>query len=221
MARRTKAQAQLTCDGILDAAEEVFREKGVARTSIEDIARRAGCTRGAVYWHFRSKVDVLMAMYDRATLPLYDSIQQLLETPQADPFRAWHEHLIGSLLRLEGDRHQQNTCDILTNRCEISEELRPLEQLEMRRHRCFISCTEQLLGQARDIGQVDGATDIPLLAACIHATVHGLIRTWLRQPEPFPLADTVSDYIGLLARGLSATGAASACVRMAVEPTRP
>ncbi|MBD8561825.1 TetR family transcriptional regulator [Pseudomonas fluorescens] len=224
MVGKTKADAQLTCDGILDAAEEVFRDKGVARTSIHDIAQRAGCTRGAVYWHFKNKVDVLMATYDRATLPLYDGLQELLETPQIDPFGAWHDHLIGSLRRFEQDRRQQNTCDILTNRCEVSEELKPLELLEMQRHRCFISSTENLLGQARDIGQMAGTIDIPLVAMCIHATVHGLIRTWLRQPGEFALANTVAAYVDVLMRGLAVPEPGSAGtqgVRMTADRATP
>ena len=52
MARRTKAEADETRTKLLDAAEEVFFEKGVSRTSLGDIAQRAGATRGAVSWHF-------------------------------------------------------------------------------------------------------------------------------------------------------------------------
>jgi len=48
MARRTKAEAAATREALIDAAEEMFMEHGVARTSLEQIARHAGMTRGAV-----------------------------------------------------------------------------------------------------------------------------------------------------------------------------
>jgi Bacterial regulatory proteins, tetR family len=50
--KRTRQQAQETRDQILDAAEWVFAEHGVAQTSLEDVAERAGFTRGAIYGHF-------------------------------------------------------------------------------------------------------------------------------------------------------------------------
>ena len=62
MPRRSKAEAAAPRDSLLDAAEHVFFEKGYSRATLEDIARHAGVTRGALYWHFRDKADVLQAM---------------------------------------------------------------------------------------------------------------------------------------------------------------
>ena len=73
MARRTKAEADETRTKLLDAAEEVFFEKGVSRTSLGDIALRAGASRGAVYWHFKDKVDVFSSMLARICMP-FDEI---------------------------------------------------------------------------------------------------------------------------------------------------
>ena len=54
---RTRAQ-------VLTAAQEVFAEKGIAGTSIEQIAERAGYTRGAVYAHFAGKDELAIAVLD-------------------------------------------------------------------------------------------------------------------------------------------------------------
>jgi AcrR family transcriptional regulator len=70
MVRRTKDDAQATRSQLLDAAERVFAEKGVSRTSLNDIAAAAGTTRGAIYWHFKNKADVFNAMMDRVILPM-------------------------------------------------------------------------------------------------------------------------------------------------------
>src|SRR5690606_12983243 len=53
--RRTKEQAEQTRASILAAAEQLFLEKGVAHSTLDQIARAAGVTRGAVYWHFENK----------------------------------------------------------------------------------------------------------------------------------------------------------------------
>ena len=49
MVRRTKEEAQETRSQILEAAEKAFYERGVARTTLADIAALAGVTRGAIY----------------------------------------------------------------------------------------------------------------------------------------------------------------------------
>src|SRR3546814_20198970 len=68
LARKTKQGAEKTRNEILDAAEILFSERGASRTSLEEIARAAGVTRGAVYWHFRNKVDLFEAMQDRVKI---------------------------------------------------------------------------------------------------------------------------------------------------------
>ena len=64
MPRRTKAEAQATKESVLNSALVLFSEKGYARTTFTDIARRIGMTRGAVYWHFDSKQALLVEMIE-------------------------------------------------------------------------------------------------------------------------------------------------------------
>jgi TetR/AcrR family acrAB operon transcriptional repressor len=52
---------------ILDAAEELILEQGYEKTSIVEISRRSGVSRGSIPWHFTNKDGVLLAVVDRAT----------------------------------------------------------------------------------------------------------------------------------------------------------
>lgn len=51
---------------ILDAAEALFGERGFDRTSLADVARRSGISRGSIPWHFGDKNGLLVAVYERA-----------------------------------------------------------------------------------------------------------------------------------------------------------
>ena len=62
--RRTQEDAEKTKQMILDAGIRIFAEQGYYHTSMEDIARAANVTRGAVYWHFKNKEDFILAMAD-------------------------------------------------------------------------------------------------------------------------------------------------------------
>jgi AcrR family transcriptional regulator len=51
---------------ILDAAAEAFMVNGFAGATIDDIARDVGATKGLVYYHFRSKFDIFLAVYEES-----------------------------------------------------------------------------------------------------------------------------------------------------------
>ena len=62
-----QTRSQKTQQALLDAAEELFSEQGIKATSVADVARRAGCSVGAVYHHFRDKKALLYALVERMT----------------------------------------------------------------------------------------------------------------------------------------------------------
>src|SRR5687768_10831707 len=56
--RRTKEEAVITRATLLKTALAVFSAKGYAGTTLDDVAKAAKVTRGAIYWHFKSKADL-------------------------------------------------------------------------------------------------------------------------------------------------------------------
>lgn len=74
-----KLQGLATREKILDAAELAFSAYGTEHTSLEDIARAAQVTRGAIYGHFDNKAALLDALFKRAALPLDPFMVPVLE----------------------------------------------------------------------------------------------------------------------------------------------
>ncbi|SER86758.1 transcriptional regulator, TetR family [Lentzea albida] len=69
---------------ILDAAEELFAERGFDRTSFVDIAKRSGISRGSIPWHFKNKDGLVMAVVERAVARIwpverYESVPSITE----------------------------------------------------------------------------------------------------------------------------------------------
>ena len=52
-------------DQILDAASEVFSEKGFQKARIDDIVEKSGLSKGALYWYFKSKDDIVIGIFER------------------------------------------------------------------------------------------------------------------------------------------------------------
>lgn len=62
MVRKCKEDAEKTRQAVLESALDVFAEKGYAKATFDEIAARAGFTKGAIYWYFRNKADLVAAL---------------------------------------------------------------------------------------------------------------------------------------------------------------
>ncbi|AGP29754.1 TetR/AcrR family transcriptional regulator [Corynebacterium terpenotabidum] len=73
---RDAARAQ-----ILDAAAVVFQAEGFERTTIDDIAERIGATKGRIYYYFRSKFDIYLAVYEAGMSGAFLTVEPLSQEP--------------------------------------------------------------------------------------------------------------------------------------------
>ncbi len=79
--RREPPEAGSTRERILDVALDLFTEKGFDGTSLREIAERLGVTKAALYYHFASKDDILMALHMRLHDFGRDALSQMTEEP--------------------------------------------------------------------------------------------------------------------------------------------
>lgn len=64
-------------DQILDAASEVFAEKGVHQSRMDDIVDESGLSKGTLYWYFKSKDDILIAIFERMFKREFEQLKEL------------------------------------------------------------------------------------------------------------------------------------------------
>ncbi len=89
---------------LLDAALAELRERGYAGASLEAIARRAGLTRGAVYWNFNSKLELFLALLEERVDRPARELMRLTETAPAETATAGAvSHGLARLVRDQGD----------------------------------------------------------------------------------------------------------------------
>lgn len=208
MVRRTKADAALTRHKILDAAEQVFHDKGVTHTSLQDIAQAAGATRGAIYWHFKDKSDVFIAMMERVTLPLEEALQNAGQHQGLGHTAVQRlcEVLQEALRLTVHDARARRVFEIACHKVEYVGELVAVKERRLQVRDMAVHMTEQALTEtAMRQGLV-----LPMAASTaawgLHMLVDGLIQNWLMNPGAFDLEQvgraTICHYLGGL--GLSA-----------------
>lgn len=209
MVRRTKAEALATRSRILDAAERLFHEQGVSRTSLHEIAQAAGVTRGAVYWHFEDKGDLFNAMMDRVCLPLEEN------SPRADaadpqPLHSLREHLLDVLRRVVGDEQVRRSFAIATQKVEYVGELESVRRRHLAVRETHLRTVERALRAAHKRGQLTRRVASRAFALGLHAIVDGLIQNWLLDPAAFDLVKVGRATIDLQFDGLRAVAAVPA-----------
>ncbi|MEC0243827.1 TetR/AcrR family transcriptional regulator [Paenibacillus dokdonensis] len=74
---RVIKEAEERINEILDAADELFFQKGFDGTSTNDILEKVGIARGTLYHHFKSKEDIMDALIDRYKVRILDAAQEI------------------------------------------------------------------------------------------------------------------------------------------------
>lgn len=188
MVRRTRDEAAETRNGILDAAERVFAERGVSGTSLEDIARAAGVTRGAIYWHFRNKGELFSAMVNRVTLPIEELVARSADEDAENPLGLLRDAAVKALKRTATDPQCQRVFDIVTHKCEYLADMADVaERISLIKCGC-VDRAEQSIRNAMRRGQLPDTLDARLAAVGLDALIYGLIANWLADPKYVKLA---------------------------------
>ena len=191
MARNTKEKAQETRERIIDAAIDVFYDKGVSNTSLNDVAHAAKVTRGAIYWHFKNKADLFDAMCAHIKNPIHLMVEEVASEKTPDPL---------GLLRVQGAAIRRMIVDspklrkimtIIHYRCEITDKDDSILLLYRRDWLMHgRESTKRILSNAIAKGQLPPDLDLRLASILMQAAFNGLVMNWLLIPESF---DLVSD----------------------------
>ena len=105
---RIVKEADVRKNEILDAAEALFKSNGFDSTTISAIIEKAKIARGTVYYHFKSKEDVLDALIERHCERLLNAAKQTASDKSVPVL----ERLIQTLMAMNRDK--DGTCDVLT-----------------------------------------------------------------------------------------------------------
>lgn len=179
-------EAQPTRERILDVALGLFIEKGFDATSLQEVADELGLTKAALYYHYRSKEDILMALHMRmhqfgrqrldqlvegpVTLELWESLLSSLigEMVKQRPLFLMHERNQAALERLHRQEHEAMHDDLHSRlRLVLSDPSIPLR--DRVRMACSLGAVFGILFVAGDLLEPGSEEVVPLLQDAIHS----------------------------------------------------
>ncbi|HBT1871504.1 TPA: TetR family transcriptional regulator [Klebsiella pneumoniae] len=130
MARKTKQQARETRQLILDVALRLFSQQGVSSTSLATIAKAAGVTRGAIYWHFKNKSDLFNEIWELSDASISDlEIEYRAKFPN-DPLSVIREILVYVLEATVTEERRRLMMEIIYHKCEFVGEMTVVQQAQ-------------------------------------------------------------------------------------------
>lgn len=188
MARKTKEQALETRGQIIDAAIARFSEHGVSATSLADIAHAAGVTRGAIYWHFKNKADLLNEIWAQSESGMEDLEHEYQIKYPGDPLSVMRAMLNYVFEATARDQRRRSLMEIIFHKCEFVGEMTTLQMVQQN---LYLECYEKIEEVLRDcIGhqQLPADLDTRRAAVIIRGYVSGIMENWLFMPESFDLA---------------------------------
>ena len=204
MVRRTREAAAATRERLLDAAERVFRDRGVTRTSLSEVAAEAGVTRGAVYWHFRDKADLFVAMCERATSPMDALVEQANARQDGSPLASLRSLCVDALVHLSRDPHTHAVFEIMFHKSELAGELTGVADRHDRDCAHARACVEAVFRRAVAAGELPPDTDIALAAFAMYAYVTGIMHEWTLEPGARDLRVLAPALVDTFIAGLAA-----------------
>jgi len=153
--RRTKEEAARTRKDIVEAALACFDRHGIANTTLEQIATEARVTKGAVYWHFTGKAEILHAIREEASLPLLDRADcTLLQCDDSSPLVRIGRFLDRMLHTIETDSRTRTALTVMQFKCEYAGGL-AAELGDMRRNNeRLVKSLESAYAEARRAGEL-------------------------------------------------------------------
>jgi TetR/AcrR family transcriptional regulator, acrAB operon repressor len=210
MARRTKDEAQATRSLILDTAELVFEQRGVSGSSLHEVARAAGLTRGAIYWHFKDKAALFDAMMERAHMPL-EAAGVSSGLRGADiTVSQMRDGLVAALKHVVTDPQMRRVFSIASHKVEYAGETEALRERHVSVRSACLADIECTLKRAMRRGEI--ARRMPARAAALglHALVDGLLQNWMLAPGDFDLVKVGRQVVDAYLGGLATPAAAPA-----------
>ncbi|GHC26202.1 TetR family transcriptional regulator [Kushneria pakistanensis] len=201
--RKTKEEAELTRQSLMNAAEHLFIEKGLSRTTHNDIATRAGVTRGALNWHFpEGKTSILAALLERKRQMTERLAAHLSQCEQLahTPVTIMRLTLVQDLESLARDTRLQRILLLTSSRNEFIGEFAWVnDQLDLHMRECR-DMISQTFSRGMSCGEITLRNDLTpdMAASMLLSCIKGMVTDWLLKQSLFELPNDSEKMVSTL-----------------------
>jgi len=186
MVRKTKEDAELTRQKIVDAARTVFLARGVSKSTLEHIASQADVTRGAVYWHFKNKTEIFHAIREQVFLPLIDRMDDTLAITadnSQNPLDQIEASMCHTIQELNDNVEMREIYEIMMIKCEYVDEFALVLHQIMNNCSSLVEKIEVAYAHAQSQNLLASSLTPRALALDTHLFFGGLLHMWVKDAD--------------------------------------
>lgn len=200
--RKTKEEAAITRENVLNAALMVFSRKGYAATTLDDIASEAQVTRGAIYWHFRGKAELYYALLEERFARVYAGYVEILEEPGA-PLDTLRRLMLWSATYVEDSPEYRAILELTLFKTEVTPEMEEGVRQKAQNMALMVEQITEVIRAAVAAGEVRADVDPQAAALGALGLTQGLVSLWLLNPSAFSIKAQAPQAVDLYLRGLA------------------
>lgn len=199
--RRTKEEAAVTRARVLKAALSVFSAKGYAAATLDDVAKAAKVTRGAIYWHFKGKADLYNTLVEEFSARGAAVVQEAVAAGGTliDILR---RVFISQCALIEDDKEARAVMELALFKTSLDPELKAGRKKQIDAGNALIAGIADAMRMGINQGILRDDIDPTDMARAFIAFENGAIQMWLASPKSFSLKKSAQSFADILIKGL-------------------
>jgi TetR/AcrR family acrAB operon transcriptional repressor len=199
--RRTKEEAAVTRATILKTALSVFSAKGYSAATLDDVAKAAKVTRGAIYWHFKSKADLYNTLVQEFSARGAAVVQQAV-AEGGTLMEILRRVFVRQCALIEEDKEARAVMELALFKTGLSPELQPGRKKQLDAGHTLVEGIAAAMQQGIAQGVLRDDIDPVDMARAFLAFENGVIQMWLLSPKSFSLKASAESFADILITGL-------------------
>lgn len=184
-----KKDAKQTKEDILKAALYVFEEKTYEKSSLNDIAKRAGVTRGAIYWHFKNKFDIFDELSKIYLEKVYNDMALAIEESDGntkEKIKIFYNEYLDTIFYNEDYRRYKT---IIEFKVSQSKEIEKITNVFIEYSEKYKIIIEKVIEDGKKCGEIRDDVDNDFLSMSILNWLIGFERLYLLQKDLYNLKE--------------------------------
>jgi TetR/AcrR family acrAB operon transcriptional repressor len=201
--KRTKEEALITRKNLLSAALKVFSKKGYSATRLEDIALKAGVTRGAIYHHFGGKEELFKELVTERSIGVNQLAEQIL-SEGGSPATMLRRLLVRLFEYSEEDEDYRAMLEIATDKVEYTAELEEVARQNIRSRLALIRVLANLIRKGIEAGDFRADLSAKDAAIAVAGFLNGVGLLWVQDPDSFSIRRRSEALVDVMMGGMLA-----------------
>lgn len=199
--RRTKDEAAVTRANLLKTALAVFSAKGYAAATLDDVAKSAKVTRGAIYWHFKSKADLYNTLTQELSARGVTVVQQAV-AEGGTLIDILRRVFVRQCTLIEDDKEARAVMELALFKTSLDPELQAGRKQQLEAGNALVTGIADAMRQGITQGVLRKDVDAADMARAFIAFENGAIQLWLSSPKSFSLKESAESFANILISGL-------------------